>query len=238
MRLTKKKALLLTHDLVSGLLFLLMTSAVQVVSAGNNELQTLTFENGVTGQVPSSFSTALTGKGRAGRWEIESIENALSGNKVISQLDNDRTNARYPLLVYKDFSAKDVDIAVSFKTISGKRDASGGIVFRYQDSKNYYVVRANSLEDNIVAYKTQNGKRSNIGVLGKKLSYGVKTPVKHQEWQKLQVVAVGSLFKVFLNGEMVFEVENDTFESAGKVGLWTKADAVTQFDNLSIKSLD
>jgi hypothetical protein len=131
-----------------------------------------------------------------------------------------------------------VDVAVRFKTISGEVDASGGLAFRYKDKDNFYVVRANSLEGNVVAYKTENGKRSNIGVKGKGDAYGVTADVPHQKWNTLRVIVKGNVIEIILNDKKLFEVENDTFTEAGKIGLWTKADAVTQFDDLSATSLD
>lgn len=204
----------------------------------NPGAKTCDFEDGTPGKTPPGHATGLTGGGGAVRWEIQDAGDAPSGKRVVAQLSDDRTNSRYPHLVWDDFSARDVDVSVKFKTLSGEVDASGGIVFRYQDKGNYYVVRANSLEGNVVAYKTENGKRSSIGVRGKGDSYGVEAMVPHQKWNTLRVIARGPVFEVILNGRKIFEIENDTFAKPGKVGLWTKADAVTQFDDLSAASLD
>lgn len=196
------------------------------------------FEKGDPGKVPPGFTTGLTGGGGAVRWETKEREAASSGGRVVAQLSEDRTNARYPHLVRDDFAATDVDVSVKFKTLSGEMDASGGIVFRYTDKDNYYVVRANSLEDNVVAYKTEKGKRTSIGVRGKGDAYGVEADVPHKKWSTLRVIAHGKIFEFFLNGTKLFEVEDDTFTGSGKVGLWTKADAVTEFDDLTAASLD
>jgi len=196
------------------------------------------FEDDATDKTPGDFTAALTGGGGSIKWWVQEVKDAPSGKRVVVQLSHDRTNARYPHLVRDDFSAKDVDVSVKFKTISGEVDASGGLIFRYKDKDNYYVVRANALEDNVVAYKTENGKRSNIGVKGKGNSYGVKANVPHRKWNTLRVIMKGDLMEIFLNEEKLFEVEDDTFMEAGKIGLWTKADAVTQFDDLHVKSLD
>lgn len=196
------------------------------------------FEDGVVGTPPLGFTAAVTGGGPPGLWRVQNADDAPSGSKVLAQLSDDRTNARYPHLVRNDLSARDVDVSIRFKTLSGTVDAAGGIVFRYQDSGNYYVVRANALEGNVVAYKTENGKRSNIGVRGKGNTYGVKGNVPHQQWNTLRVIAKGPVFEVFLNERKLFEAEDATFNGAGKVGLWTKADAVTQFDDLRVTRLD
>lgn len=196
------------------------------------------FEGTESGRIPDAFTTGLVGGGGPVRWEVLEADDAPSGNRVLGQLSDDRTNKRYPLLVCEMFSAKNVDMSVRFKTISGQVDASGGLIFRCADPNNFYVVRANSLEGNVVAYKTENGKRSNIGVKDQGDAYGVKVDVPHQQWNTLRVRIQDNLSEVFLNDRKLFEVENDTFAIAGKVGLWTKADAVTYFDDLSVKSLD
>ncbi len=196
------------------------------------------FERDEADKTPAGFTAALTGGGGPVKWQVQEVDDAPSGKKVVAQLSDDRTNRRYPQLVRDDFQARDVDVSVRFKTISGEVDAAGGLVFRYKNNDNFYVVRANALEGNVVAYKTENGQRSNIGVKGKGNAYGVKADVPHQRWNMLRVVMKGELIEVFLNSRKLFEVENDTFTEAGKVGLWTKADAVTQFDDLRAASLD
>lgn len=195
------------------------------------------FEDDETGTIPAGFTQGLTGGGGPVVWQVLEVEDAPSGSQVVVQLSDDRTNARYPHLVREDFEAKDVDLSVKFKTMSGDVDASGGLIFRYLDKDNFYVVRANALEDNVVAYKTENGKRSNIGVKGRDDAYGVEIEVPHQAWNSLRVVARGDLFEIYLNGRKVFEVEDSTFTEAGRIGLWTKADAVTQFDELAVAAM-
>jgi len=195
------------------------------------------FEESGAAAVPAGFRAGLTGGGAAVDWQLLEVSDAPSGSKVVAQLSADTTNRRYPLLILDGFEARDVDLEVKFKTVSGEVDASGGLVFRYRDDDNYYVVRANALEDNVVAYKTENGKRSDIGVKGRESAYGVEVDVPHGEWNSLRLIARGALFEVFLNGRKLFEVENDTFRTAGKIGLWTKADAVTQFDDLRVTRL-
>ena len=129
-------------------------------------------------------------------------------------------------------------MSVRFKPISGKVEKAAGIVWRYQDKDNYLVVRANALENNVVAYKVEKGKRSSIGIKGDLSSYGVKVEVPGGQWNSLRVVAVGQLFEIYLNDRKLFEVENATFMKAGQIGLWTKADSVTHFDDLKVISLD
>jgi len=101
------------------------------------------------------------------------------------------------------------------------------------------VVRANALEDNVVMYKLENGKRSDIDPVGSGFfAYGKKANVVTSEWQQLRVVVKGNYFEVYLNDKHLFDVEDDTFTASGKIGLWTKADAYTLFDDLSIDILE
>ena len=121
------------------------------------------------------------------------------------------------------------------KPVSGREDQAAGLVWRYRDSDNYYVVRANALEDNVVLYKVERGKRSDLRAKGAGLlSYGRKIDVPSGAWSSLRVVARGSVFVVHFNDQVLFEVEDLTFTQPGKVGVWTKADSVTYFDDLAV----
>ncbi len=197
-----------------------------------------TFEDGAVGDVPDGFTAAHTGKGRPGSWEVREDLAGPTGGRVVAQMDADRTNYRFPILVHDSVRARDVDLAVRFRPVSGRVDQAAGLVWRYQDPNNYYVVRANALEDNVVMYKVEAGKRTDLPVTGAGRSYGVKTPVPAHEWSRLRVVATGPRFAVYLNGRHLFEVEDATFAEAGSVGLWTKADSVTAFDDFLVIPLD
>ncbi len=186
---------------------------------------------------PAGFSTALTGGGAPPSWEIRKDASAPSGTKVLLQVSGDPTNYRFPICVYEGWSAKDVEVSVRFKPISGQVDQAAGLVWRYRDLDNYYVVRANALEDNVVLYKVENGKRSDLRPVGSwPFAYGREAEVPVGRWSTLRVVAKGGRFSVWLGDEHLFDVEDDTFSAAGKVGLWTKADSVTRFDTLRIES--
>lgn len=197
------------------------------------------FEMDRVGKVPSGFKTALTtGGGKPGQWIIRKETDAPSGHNVVAQTSKIRKNSRFPMLILDKLAARDVDVSVRFKPISGRIDQAAGIVWRYQDKDNYFIVRANALEDNVVAYKVEKGRRSSIGVKGKPSSYGVQTDVPSKQWSSLRVIATGKLYEIYLNNRKLFEVENATFTHAGKIGLWTKADSVTYFDDLKVISLD
>jgi hypothetical protein len=127
-----------------------------------------------------------------------------------------------------------VDLSVRFKPISGRVDQAAGLVWRYQNQDNYYIVRANALEDNVVLYKVQGGKRTDLPLTGEGRTYGKKSDVPSGQWSTLRVVAIGPVFEVYLNGTKLYEVDDTTFAQPGKVGIWTKADSVTQFDDLTV----
>ena len=122
---------------------------------------------------------------------------------------------------------------VKFKPVSGKEDQAGGVVWRAQDADNYYVCRANALEDNVTLYKTVGGRRKALDIVGRKGGYGVKQQVASAQWHTLRVEFSGARFTVFFDGEKVFDVEDGAFPTAGKVGVWTKADSVTLFDEFT-----
>jgi hypothetical protein len=118
--------------------------------------------------------------------------------------------------------------------VSGRVDQAAGLVWRYRDQDNYYIVRANALEDNVVLYKVENGTRTDLPVRGEGRTYGKKAEVPSGQWSTLRVVATGPLFDVYFNGSKLYEVEDKTFSQPGQVGVWTKADSVTQFDDLTV----
>jgi hypothetical protein len=132
-----------------------------------------------------------------------------------------------------DTDIKDGFLQTKFKAIAGSEDRAGGLVWRARDANNYYVVRANALEDNVVLYKTVNGVRSPLDIVGRKGGYGVSVRVPANVWHGLRVEFVGARFRVVYNDRGLFEVEDATFSGPGKVGLWTKADSVTLFDAIT-----
>jgi 3-keto-disaccharide hydrolase len=178
---------------------------------------------------------AVTGQGTKGTWGVLAEPSAPSQPNVLAQTSKDITDYRFPVAIVQNVDYQDPSLNVQFKTISGRVDQSAGLVWRYQDSKNYYVVRANALEDNVVLYKIESGKRSHLrpkGATGR--GYGVKISVPRNAWNKLGVKVSGNVFVVSFNGQKLFEVEDNTFAERGKIGLWTKSDSVTCFDNLSV----
>jgi len=189
---------------------------------------TTSFETDPIGVTPKGWTATSTGKG-APRWTVEYDQTAPSKLEVLKQSGQ----APYPLLLKDDTNIKDGFIEVKFKAIAGSEDRAAGLVWRAGDADNYYVVRANALEDNVVLYKTVNGVRSALDIVGRKGGYGVDVPVPPDRWLGLRVEFKGNRFRVLYNGKQLFEVEDSTFSGAGKVGLWTKADSVTVFDEIT-----
>jgi hypothetical protein len=196
------------------------------------------FGDDAIGTVPDGFSPVHSGHGAEGIWRVVEAPDAPSGRQAVAQIDADRTGSRYPLLVLDSPVALDVELQVAGKPISGTVDQAIGLIWRYQDADNYYVVRANALEDNVVLYKMEAGKRSDIDLKGRGRTYGLDVEIPRGAWSRLGVRVQGDLFTVLLNGQELFQVEDDTFSGAGKVGLWTKADSVTWFDDLEVRVLD
>lgn len=192
------------------------------------------FDGDAIGTLPAKFHTALTGKGSAGTWEVKADSSAPSQPNVLAQASADKTSYRFPLAIADERSFRNLDLSVKFKPISGQVDQAAGLVWRLKDANNYYIVRANALENNVVLYKVETGKRTDLPLKGEGRTYGKKTKVPTGQWSELRVVAAGNLFEVFVNGQKLYEVEDNTFSGAGKVGLWTKADSVTYFDDLRI----
>jgi hypothetical protein len=186
------------------------------------------FESNQTGAAPEGWTATLTGSGKP-KWTVESDETAPSKAKVVKQSGR----ATFPLLLKNDTSIKDGFIEVKFKAIAGSEDRAAGVVWRAKDANNYYVVRANALEDNFVLYKTVNGVRSALDIVGRKGGYGISVPVPADTWHTLRVDFKGPRFSASFNGKPLFEVDDSTFTEAGMVGLWTKADSVTLFDEMT-----
>lgn len=213
--------------LLSALMVLGCSEAAEV---GARESVTLDFDATAVGELPAGFATALTGGGGPAVWRVVEDASAPSGGKVLAQTSTDKTSARFPLCIYGGLSATDVEVSVRFKPVSGTVDQAAGLVARYRDKNNYYIVRANALEQNVRLYKVERGKRTQFA--------GADVQVPAKVWQTLAWEVKGTHFRVFLNDTLLFEADDRTFSGAGKVGLWTKADSVTSFDDLTIRPAD
>lgn len=197
----------------------------------------ITFDQAPRGAAPPGWTVAMTHQGGPPKWEVLEDSSAPSKPNVLGQVSSDRTAGRFPLAIWARATVKDGAISVKFKAISGIVDQGAGLVWRYRDPNNYYIVRANALENNVVLYKVQNGERVSLAPKDAvSNAYGVKHKVPKQTWTTLRVDFHGELFTVSLGGEKLFDVEDTTFPGAGKAGLWTKSDSVIYFDDFQIEN--
>jgi hypothetical protein len=180
------------------------------------------------GNLPDGFVPALTGRGGPAVWAVRDDPTA-PGGKVLAQTSAEPTDYRFPLLIDRNLSAKNVVLTVRFKPVSGRVDRAAGLVARLEDKDNYYVVRANALEDNIRLYKVVKGERRQFA--------GVNAKIVSGQWQELGLKLDGNQFEVSFNGDAIFTARDDTFTRPGNIGLWTKADSVTYFTDLTARTL-
>jgi hypothetical protein len=206
-------------------LLMLTLAALFVAGCAALAPQTIHFESSDVGHLPRDFSTALTGGGGPVSWVAREDAEAPGGVGLFQE-SADQTKYRFPMCIYDKARARDVAAEVKYKAISGKVDESGGIVLRYRP-ENYYIARANSLEDNVILFKTVKGKRSPILEVPAKVAANV--------WHTLRFEANGERLKISFDGRTVLETNDDTFSGSGKVGLWTKADSVTEFSDFKIE---
>jgi hypothetical protein len=180
------------------------------------------------GSPPAGFEYARTGQGGPGQWIVVSDPDA-TGGRAIEQSSTERTDYRFPLAIYSSASAKDGNVALRFKSMAGKVDQAGGIVVRLADADNYYVVRANALEDNVRFYRVVKGRRQELA--------GANVKVSANAWHTLALKAEGEKFIVTYDGKQLFTATDQTFTGAGRFALWTKADSITRFDRIEFTPL-
>ena len=190
------------------------------------------FDHCGSGGLPPKWAVSMTHTGAVPRWELVSDPSAPSLPCVFAQLSTDPTAGRFPLAIWEGDAFRDGEVSVAFKPVSGSVDQAAGVIWRYRDPNNYYIVRANALENNVVLYKVLHGTRVSIAPKGlPSRAYGVKHPVTTGKWATLRATFEGSLFTVFLDGKQLFQAEDRSLALPGKTGLWTKADSVTYFDD-------
>ncbi len=211
-----------------GVLLSLVLSSLAFTAAGQptTGARTLTFDSDPVGSPPAGFEFARTGGGTEGKWIVRADKDSPK-NRVLVQESADPTDYRFPLAVLKEGSYKDVTLSVRAKPMSGEVDQGFGIVWRYRTAGNYYITRCNADEDNCTIYHTVNGRRRPFQ----------NKPIKvaKNTWHKLKLEAAGNHFVVWFDGTKVLDATDETFKDAGRVGLWTKADSVIEFDDFTIE---
>ncbi len=195
------------------------------VAANLDEGVRWVFEDAPAGEVPVGWSVAKTGKGPDSVWKVIEDPAAASGKQVLAQLAAYGPNRVFNLCVCDESNLKDLEVSVKVKAVKGKLDQGGGPVWRYKDENNYYIARVNPLENNFRVYKVDNGKRTQLA------SAVVKAPAG--QWHTIRITHKGNHIRCYLNGKLHLDVRDETFSEIGPVGLWTKADAVTSFDDFA-----
>jgi hypothetical protein len=182
--------------------------------------ETINFDAEAVGALPNRWSAGVTGRGSA-RWTVEADASAPSKPNVLKQSGQ----GDFPWCVLREVALSDGFVEVRLKPLSGKQDQAGGVVWRWKDANNYYVARANALENNVSLYYTQNGRRNTIKY--------VDAPVAANVWHMLRIEFLGSRIHAALDGKRYIDLDDDRISGAGAVGVWTKADSVTVFDDFS-----
>jgi len=195
-----------------------IVTAMAVLSAATAMADTVNFDAEKPGALPAGWVAGVTGSG-APRWAVAGDPNAPSAPNVLMQSGR----GTFPWCVRKDVSLADGFVEVKFKPIAGGEDQAGGVVWRWKDGDNYYVARANALENNVSLYHTTKGRRNTIKY--------VDAPVAANAWHVLRVEFAGTMIRVALDGKTYIESKDSRITGAGAVGVWTKADSVTAFDD-------
>ena len=208
----------------------LVTKAIPMIMLGsglalaNPGATTWSFDADKLDATPSGFSFGRTGKGAQGKWIVIADGGAASGKQVLAQRDADDTDYRFPVALADAPVLADVRASVKCKPVSGKVDQACGLVFRAVDFDNYYVARANALEDNVRLYHVVKGERKQFASWSGKVKTGT--------WHELRADAKSDRLEIYFDGKKVIDAKDATFKAAGKIGVWTKADSVTYFEDL------
>jgi hypothetical protein len=172
------------------------------------------------------FEFAATGGGSPGAWSVVRDD----ATEALAQTGIDSTDDRFPLAIYRPFAGRNVYVSIRFMPVSGNIDRAGGVIVRLTSAGDYYLARANSLENNVRFYRVVGGKRQMIA--------GVDASVTSGAWHTLGIAARDDRFIILFNGRELFGATDATVPGPGRVGLWTKADSVTWFESIRIKSLE
>ncbi|MFZ5832484.1 MAG: family 16 glycoside hydrolase [Planctomycetota bacterium] len=186
--------------------------------------RTWDFEDAKPGELPTGWVAARTSEGPGSEWKVVEDDSAPKGKQVLAQVSPEGPRPLFNLCVFEGLDLQDLSLGVAFKAVEGKIDQGGGPVWRYQDANNYYVARMNPLENNFRVYKVVDGQRTQLGTADVKVPAG--------EWHRIRIAQQGDRIRCYLDDKLELDVADTTFAKAGKIGLWTKADAVTYFDDV------
>jgi hypothetical protein len=208
-----------------------MTGLVAVLGgfllASDQKARAFKFKKEDLGRVPAGWKAAKTGTGEGSVWKVVSDDTAPSKSGYVLAQTAESPNNVFNICVADDANYKDVEISVAFKAMTGKLDQGGGVVWRYKDANNYYIARMNPLEDNFRVYKVQDGKRTQFASAEVKIPTGT--------WHTMKIEHRGDHIVCYLDDKQHLDVHDSTFNDAGKIGLWSKADAQSYFDGLKVE---
>jgi len=206
-----------------------MKSWIWLVALGLSAANTrvINFDTAPFGKTPPGWTVAMTHQGQAPQWEIVKDLSAATKPYVLAQTSADPARDRFPLAIFSALTVRDGEVSVRIKPVSGREVQAGGIVWRYRDENNYYVARTNALEKNVQVFKVENGTRT-------PLVAGVRHEMASNDWSILKVAIKGNRFQVFVDHRRILQGTDNTFTSAGNVGLWTVADSVTYFEDFRV----
>ena len=188
------------------------------------------FDSSSPGTLPGSYVVGTLFDGRpAGEWKILITDRAKSASQVLAQLQPKGTDQTHKLLLLEGTESTNIDVEVSYLAVAGKADLGGGLLWRAKDDRNYYLLRASLVEQKIRLYRVVNGVQQIVKQIDR--------PLPATGWHKLRIVQRGCEMKALFDEAVLFRACDTTYTS-GRIGLWTKADAVTYFDDLTLKFLD
>ena len=216
---------LIVTSFIASLQLALGAVVAQAETAASQQLWD--FDREQPGVLPSQFSIGTLFDGRpAGDWQVLATERAKSPPHVLAQLMAKGAEHAYKVMLIKEVIASDLNLEVSFLPIQGQADMGGGLIWRAADDRNYYLARANPLEQNIRVYRVANGIRH--------LLQNFDQTITLKQWHTVRITHQGCRVNIFYDGKQVFDLCDKTFH-AGMIGLWTKSDAVTYFDDLRLQ---
>ncbi len=201
----------------------IIAAASMMVAAATAHAETISFDTDRPGTPPAGWTCGSTGGGTP-VWTVEAESGAPSGANVLKQTGK----APFPWCVKQGTAVANGIVVAKFKPLSGREDQAGGVVWRWKDGDNYYVARANALENNVSLYYTEHGRRQTIKY--------IDAPVPANSWHTLSVEFAGTQIRVSLDGKTYIELNDSHISGAGAVGVWTKADSVTAFDDFTFQA--
>lgn len=195
------------------------------------ESEKITFEDAAVGKVPKGcLITETNGKGSMGTWKMMEMKGTPSGKKVFALVESKNSGPTFNLAIAEEANAKDLELGVKVKALSGDEDQGGGPIWRVKDANNYYICRWNPLEENFRVYYVKDGKRKELS--------SAKVAADPKAWHEIEIKMIGNEIKAEFDDKLLIELKDDTFMEGGMVGVWTKADACTAFDDFEVEEVE